>query len=721
MEIKKEDTQKASTVLATSLSHSELDFFLERYLPAQLLPSDSSGIKGTKFHKASLLVEARGSELLADADLRKHLIKGDPGIATILACDPKEDEISLDSIAIKAWHPGKGTAKEFVNTLGLPPIFAGIPSHAKPKTLEEIEPKHKIPPLLPFQEDVVSQVIKILHGSNGHEAMISLPTGAGKTRVAMEAIIKFQKSIKEGIIIWLATTGEICEQACQTYLELLNAYPPSQTYQLHRYWGSHELNYKFERGLLVASVQKMRSQTEFESIPYFMLKRLKAIFFDEGHHAIAPTYAETLQYLEQAGENEKIPIIGLTATPGRGSDPTSEASHRLAKRFGRRLIIPKGKEWENPVEHLQKEGILSRVDPITIRTNIDYQLTGRTADYWDNFKDFSPKFLENMSRDVKRNAIIIDQIKKHAFDKRGIIFACTVEHAEHLAFILKKAGFKNATVTAETRPEIREMNLNEFKEGKLDYLVNFGILTTGIDLPSINVIILARPVSSQVLYEQMVGRGLRGPKFGGTNKCIILDFEDNIQYHGRPLAYSRFRWLWDLTTNEINEEQVESIDESTKIKEMIAAGESDQLEFKSSLRWDYKAEQANKKLEYTVAKTLSAFMNTNGGSLIIGINDDGKILGLENDFKTLGKKQNKDGFKLHLINNINNYIGKEYHTFLSVKIEEIDNKLICIIDVSPSDKPAFINDDQFFIRTCASSQRLGIREALDYVSSHWGD
>jgi superfamily II DNA or RNA helicase len=165
--------------------------------------------------------------------------------------------------------------------------------------------------------------------------------------------------------------------------------------------------------------------------------------------------------------------------------------------------------------------------------------------HWEEFREFSSELLQKMSNDVIRNAIIVKHICEHGASRKGIVFACSVAHAEHLTFLLRKAGRPSATISAETRPAIRQRNLELFKAGNLDFIVNFGIVTTGFDVPSINIIVLARPVTSQVLYEQMLGRGLRGPKFGGTGECLILDFEDNIKSHGRPLAYSRFKWLWD--------------------------------------------------------------------------------------------------------------------------------------------------------------------------------
>ena len=159
-------------------------------------------------------------------------------------------------------------------------------------TLVEIKPIEKISRLAKFQVEVVDQILNVL--IKGETAMVSLPTGAGKTRVAMESIIKFQDRIEEGFIVWLGTTAEICEQACQAYLNLRTTTPPLNKMQLHRFWGSHQLNFDFKNGLIVASVQKLRSYVEQESVPYNMLKRINAVFFDEGHHAIAPTYEKQL-------------------------------------------------------------------------------------------------------------------------------------------------------------------------------------------------------------------------------------------------------------------------------------------------------------------------------------------------------------------------------------------------------------------------------------------
>jgi len=541
MDIDESDLKSAASILSLKLTQQDLDYFLKKYLPPQALDISEEGrIIGTKYSKAMLIVEARQLDLLSDVELRKALIYGDPDCATRLYSGDS-DRINLDKVAIRSWHPGKDSAKRFTAVLGFPHIFAGIPTEPSPDTLVDIFPTPILPPLIDFQEDVISQLMDVLEKRSGHEAMISLPTGAGKTRVAMEAIIRFQNINPDSVIIWLATTGEICEQASQTYLTLRHAYPPNEFIQLHRLWGSHDINHAFERGLIVASVQKIRSLIQFELFPYKFMSKISAIFFDEGHHAIAPTYEATLEYLEQGGMGGEIPIIGLSATPGRGSDPGSRASRRLVRRFGRQLLIPRGPGWDDPVSKLQQEGILSEIKIASVHTHLDFKMDKKMMEYWNEFKEFSPELLKKIGQDNKRNYIIAEQIQKQCKDRKGLIYCCSVEQANYLAFLLRRVGIPSASILGTTRETIRKLNLKKLKTGDIRFITNYGVLTTGFDEPSINSIVLARPIISQVLFEQMVGRGLRGPKFGGTKDCLILDFEDNIEFHGGPLAYQRFK------------------------------------------------------------------------------------------------------------------------------------------------------------------------------------
>ncbi len=154
---------------------------------------------------------------------------------------------------------------------------------------------------------------------------------------------------------------------------------------------------------------------------------------------------------------------------------------------------------------------------------------------------------------------------------------------------------------------------------------------------------------------------------------------------------------------------------------MIRRGENDAVEFKSSLRWGYEQRGVNKLMECMAAEAISAFMNAEGGTLFIGVRDNGEILGLENDFSTVSHKS-KDGFLLQFTNVINQYLGKEFHQYTSVKIVPIGEKDICVVEVSKSKMPVFLQNagkEEFYVRASASSQRMSMSEANDYIKTHF--
>jgi hypothetical protein len=134
------------------------------------------------------------------------------------------------------------------------------------------------------------------------------------------------------------------------------------------------------------------------------------------------------------------------------------------------------------------------------------------------------------------------------------------------------------------------------------------------------------------------------------------------------------------------------------VDRLLQEGENEDVEFKASIRWDYKERKVNKELEYAIAKTIAGFMNSRGGTLLIGVTDEKTPVGLEMDYRTL-KKQNSDGFILHLIQILNNYLGKEYSASLSANIIHFKGKDICRIEVLPSNKPVYVvrdGQEEFF-------------------------
>ena len=125
-------------------------------------------------------------------------------------------------------------------------------------------------------------------------------------------------------------------------------------------------------------------------------------------------------------------------------------------------------------------------------------------------------------------------------------------------------------------------------------------------------------------------------------------------------------------------------------------------------------------VEHEILKTLNAFLNTEGGTLIIGVSNDGEILGLENDIKTFSK--GKDGFLLHFDNMIINSLGKEQQADINISFEKQGEKEFAIVEVSSSNKPIFLNfknKEEFYVRHAASSRSYTPSEQHEYISKRW--
>lgn len=162
-------------------------------------------------------------------------------------------------------------------------------------------------------------------------------------------------------------------------------------------------------------------------------------------------------------------------------------------------------------------------------------------------------------------------------------------------------------------------------------------------------------------------------------------------------------------------------EENPELKTLILGGEDENLEIKSTLRYDIRQEMVNKKLEYVIAKTISAFLNSDGGNLVIGVDDDGNALGLDKDFSTL-KKGDTDGFDLKLTEVVSNYIGKTYMSYLKVSFPVLDDKTVCWIEIGKSGKPVFVKHEgkeEFYVRNGGSSAPLSRAEQSEYEKIHW--
>ncbi|TSC75177.1 MAG: AAA ATPase [Parcubacteria group bacterium Gr01-1014_44] len=188
-----------------------------------------------------------------------------------------------------------------------------------------------------------------------------------------------------------------------------------------------------------------------------------------------------------------------------------------------------------------------------------------------------------------------------------------------------------------------------------------------------------------------------------------------------PLAVVEFSLLGLVQLGLIILVFAKSLPEENDIKKLAESGEHEKLEFKTSLRWDEKRNQVNRELEKTIMKTVAAFLNSEGGHLLIGVNDQGQVVGLENDLASL-PKPDMDGFQNHFNNLFSHMIGAEFRRWVKLIFSRVDGKMVCWAKIEPGHKPVYLKTEKgedFYIRTGNVTAPLKMSEAAAYISSWW--
>ena len=159
-----------------------------------------------------------------------------------------------------------------------------------------------------------------------------------------------------------------------------------------------------------------------------------------------------------------------------------------------------------------------------------------------------------------------------------------------------------------------------------------------------------------------------------------------------------------------------------EIAALIAKGESTTLEFKSSARWDMKQNKADKLIEGIVVKTVAALLNSEGGALLLGVDDDRNVIGLAHDYKLFGKKDSRDAYENFLTGLLLNNLGKDSAALISITFHELDGKDVCKVEAKKSPKPVFVKDnngEHLYIRAGNSTRMPTTKEAIEYCKMHW--
>ncbi|WP_433577887.1 DEAD/DEAH box helicase [Nocardia brasiliensis] len=389
-----------------------------------------------------------------------------------------------------------------------PPVFKG-----------ETAPEYA---LFPHQRHAAAKVKELLYDGS-RRVVLHLPTGVGKTRTGMSLICDHLRQHEPTVVVWLAHGQELLEQAAAEF-ERAWGKVGDRLLPVLRVWGNASPAdlADISDGMVVLGLEKAVSAAK--SDPEFLTTlatRSTLTVFDEAHQIIAPTFQSVVDDLTIRYDAS---LLGLTATPGRTWADISK-DEELSEFFSRQKIMLEIEGYTNPVTALIEQGYLARPSMQTVASSAGMHLSARDQQLLARAFDIPHTMLAELARDEQWNLKIVQTIlellQKH---RRILVFAASVEHCRLVAAVLSASGIDADFVTGESSPRHRAQVISRFKGPghRPMVLCNFGVLTTGFDAPAASAAVIARPTKSLVLYSQMVGRVIRGPKAGGTATCEIV-------------------------------------------------------------------------------------------------------------------------------------------------------------------------------------------------------
>lgn len=446
---------------------------------------------------------------------------------------------------------GRRPAREWARRLGFPVEYAGFAGIQRVAEIE-VEGPPVLGELHDYQAAIAARIAGLLRpDAESCRGLVALPTGAGKTRVAVEALIDHISTVDGDVrVVWVAETDELCEQATQTWSQVWRAKGrPGHPLTLSRLWGNNEANERDGAQVVVASIDKLdtimkRDRGRWQE-SYGWLQKPDAIVVDEAHKSIGPQYTQVLSGLGDARRVADIttPLLGLTATPFRGYN--TQETDVLAGRYHRNLLDYGVFPDDDVYGYLQSKRVLARVRHEKL---IGAELTFTAEELQDatTFRRFPESVEKRLGRDEARNNAIVESLTRLEPTAKVLLFATSVENARVLAALLSYHDIEARAVSGQTDPSARRRYIEDFKAGRVRVLTNYNVFTEGFDVPSVDAVYITRPTFSPNVYQQMVGRGLRGPLNGGKETVHIVNVADNITNFGEELAFHHFDHLWGM-------------------------------------------------------------------------------------------------------------------------------------------------------------------------------
>jgi len=357
-------------------------------------------------------------------------------------------------------------------------------------------------------------------------SLIVIPTAGGKTHVVSSWLMKYLVDDYKKVI-WLAHTHYLLDDAVKAFKNNCNKeyLPNRNTISINVISGLSRHNNVFDiekdDDIIIASKDCLLNNLEIFKQNFLDHNEEIFIVIDEAHHSVAPTYRKLIQYIEE--NTCKTTMLGLTATPVRSS-----ANESLLDVFPDDII------YSADLFDLVKQCVIALPIFIPIETEILFiKNEDRYSHLIENDDDLPIELKRKLAYHRHLNQQIIQSYSSVEYGKT-IVFAIDQDHAVELTNLFNNAGYKaKYVISNSTESQIKEV-IDDFKANRFDILVNVNILTEGVNYPDVKSIFLTRPTSSKILFNQMMGRALRGVKAGGTEEanivCFIKNWEELISW-----------------------------------------------------------------------------------------------------------------------------------------------------------------------------------------------
>jgi ATP-dependent helicase IRC3 len=397
--------------------------------------------------------------------------------------------------------------------------------------------------LYPHQNEAIKALA--LKSNLPFEGLLVLPTGGGKTLTAIHWLLRNYIDKKKKVL-WIAHRHELLDQALEalilsSYSSLLGNISEFK-YRIISGHPKHDrpVNIQPTDDIIIASKDSLNGGLEYLIKNWVRHAPELLLVVDEAHHATAKTYRKLINSikddLQQRDHAGGFKMLGLTATPFR----TDEGEKGLLS-----IVFPDDIIFSEHLRTLVTRNILAEPIFERLETKIDFsvELTAQDIKAIENFDKLPKQVAERIALSKIRNRQIVDHyINNREKYKPLLVFAIDIQHAIELngLFNDRKDSKSSKNISdfvvsqivdgktgTKVSPAENSKKIEQFRNGELEVLINVEMLTEGIDLPNVQTVFLTRPTTSTILMTQMIGRGLRGQRAGGTEKAYLVSFIDN--------------------------------------------------------------------------------------------------------------------------------------------------------------------------------------------------